>query len=41
LKNTEGIVEKTKAATRLVLNVEMLGQAASVEVDMDNIEVID
>lgn len=41
LKNTEGIVQKTKTTPRLILNVEMLGQAASVEVDMDNIEVID
>jgi len=41
LKNTEGIVQKTKTTARLVLSVEMLGQAASVEVDMDNIEIID
>ncbi|MBN1795131.1 MAG: UpxY family transcription antiterminator [Sedimentisphaerales bacterium] len=41
LKNTEGIVQKTKTSTRLILSVEMLGQAASVEVDTDNIELID
>jgi transcriptional antiterminator RfaH len=41
LKNTEGIVQKTKTSARLILNVEMLGQAASVEVDMDTIEIID
>lgn len=40
LKNTEGIAQKTKTTTRLILNVEMLGQAASVEVDIDNLEII-
>jgi transcription antitermination factor NusG len=36
-----GIVVKTKNAMRLVLQIDMLGQAASVEIDMDMIEVID
>jgi len=37
----EGIVVKTKNVTRLVLQIDMLGQAASVEIDIDMIEVID
>jgi transcriptional antiterminator RfaH len=37
----EGIVVKTKNAIRLVLQVDMLGQAASVEIDIDLIEVLD
>ena len=37
----EGIVVKTKSATRLVLQIDMLGQAASVEIDVDMIEVLD
>ena len=37
----EGIVVRTKKATRLVLQVDMLGQAASVEIDIDMIEVLD
>ncbi len=41
LLDLEGIVVKTKTATRLVLQVDMLGQATSVEVDFDMIEVID
>ncbi len=40
LKNIEGIVQKTKTSARLILQVDMLGQAASVEVDMDLIEPI-
>ena len=36
-----GIVMKTKNAMRLVLQIDMLGQAASVEIDVDMIEVID
>ena len=36
-----GIVEKTSKGTRLVLQIDMLGQAASVEIDIDMIEVID
>ena len=34
-----GIVLKTKSVTHLVLQIDMLGQAASVEVDTDMIEV--
>ena len=41
LLGLEGIVITTKGATRLVLQVDMLGQAASVEIDVDMIEVID
>ncbi len=37
----EGIVITTRGATRLVLQVDMLGQAASVEIDIDMIEVLD
>jgi len=41
LMGLEGIVVKAKNITRLVLQVDMLGQAASVEVDIDVIETID
>lgn len=41
LVDLQGIVLKTKTAMRLVLQIDMLGQAASVEVDSDMIEVID
>ena len=37
----EGVVVRTKNATRLVLQIDMLGQAASVEIDIDTIEVLD
>jgi len=37
----EGIVVKAKNAIRLVLQIDMLGQAASVEIDIDLIEVLD
>jgi len=37
----EGIVVRTRGATRLFLQVDMLGQAASVEIDIDLIEVLD
>ena len=40
LLGTEGIVVQTRQHTRLVLQVEMLGQATSVEIDMDMIELI-
>jgi transcription antitermination factor NusG len=40
LMGTEGIVVTTPRHTRLVLQVEMLGQATSVEIDMDMIELI-
>jgi len=41
LADLRGIVLKTKAVTRLVLQIDMLGQAASVEIDTDMIEVLD
>lgn len=41
LANLQGIVLKTKRTARLVLQIDMLGQAASVEIDTDLIEVID
>jgi transcription antitermination factor NusG len=41
LMGLEGIVVRTRGATRLVLQVDMLGQAASVEIDIDLIEVLD
>ena len=37
----EGVAVKTKNAMRLVLQIDMLGQAASVEIDIDMIEVLD
>jgi transcription antitermination factor NusG len=36
-----GIVMKTKNAMRLLLQIDMLGQAASVEIDVDMIEPIE
>ncbi len=41
LMGTEGIVEQTPNQTRLILQVDMLGQAASVEIAADMIEKID
>jgi transcription antitermination factor NusG len=41
LLGLQGIVVKTRSATRLVLQVDMLGQAASVEIDVDMIEALD
>lgn len=41
LMGTEGIVVQTPKETRLVLQVDMLGQAASVEIAADMIEKID
>jgi transcriptional antiterminator RfaH len=41
LAGLSGIVVKTKNAARLVLQVDMLGQAASVEIDVDMIEPIE
>jgi len=37
----EGIFVRTKTAARLVLQIDMLGQAASVETDFDMIEVLE
>ena len=37
----EGIVIKTKAAARLILQIDILGQAASMDIDTDTIEIID
>jgi transcription antitermination factor NusG len=41
LLGLEGVVTRTRGAMRLVLQVDMLGQAASVEIDMDMIETLD
>jgi len=41
LANLQGIIVKAKNTTRLVLQVDMLGQAASVEIDTDMIEFLD
>jgi len=41
LADLEGIIIKTRTAARLVLQIDMLGQATSVEIDIDMIEVID
>jgi len=37
----EGVVVRSKNATRLVLQIDMLGQAASVEIDIDMMEVME
>ena len=39
LADLEGIVIRTQKAARLVLQINMLGQAASLEVDLDMIEI--
>jgi transcription antitermination factor NusG len=39
LMGLEGVVARARGATRLVLQVDMLGQAASVEIDVDMIEI--
>ena len=41
LADLVGIVVQTKTAMRLVLQIDMLGQATSVEIDADMIEVLD
>jgi transcription antitermination factor NusG len=41
LADLAGIVVRTKTITRLVLQVDILGQATSVEIDADMIEVLD
>ena len=41
LMGIEGIVQEVRQVTRLVLQVNILGQAASMEVDVDMIEPID
>ena len=41
LRNIEGVVKQSRTGARLILNVDMLGQAASVEVDSDLIEIIE
>jgi len=41
LANLQGLIVKAKNATRLVLQVDMLGQAAGVEIDMDMIEILE
>jgi len=41
LADLRGIAVKTKNVTRLVLQVDMLGQATAVEIDTDMIEAID
>jgi transcription antitermination factor NusG len=41
LAGLAGVVITVKGRTRLVLQVDMLGQAASVEVDADSIEIAD
>jgi transcription antitermination factor NusG len=41
LLGLQGVVVKTRGTTRLVLQVDMLGQAASVEIDVDMIETVD
>jgi len=41
LLGLEGVAVRAKGVTRLVLQVDILGQAASVEIDLDMIEVLD
>ena len=41
LMGLEGVVTQTRGTMRLVLQVDMLGQAASVEIDLDMIETLD
>ncbi len=41
LIDTEGIAVKTHTGIRLVLQIDMLGQATSVEIDSDMIEVLE
>ena len=41
LADLQGIVVKTRGTTRLLLQIDMLGQAASVEIDIDMIEILD
>ena len=41
LLGLEGIVLQTRGDTRLVLQIDMLGQAASVEIDIDMIEPVE
>lgn len=41
LTGLHGIFVRTKTATRLVLQVDILGRATSIEIDADMIEVID
>ena len=41
LVDLQGVVLKTRTVTRLVLQIDMLGQAASVEIDTDLIEPIE
>ena len=41
LADMEGIVVQTRNSARLVLQIDMLGQAASVEIDVDIIEVLE
>jgi transcriptional antiterminator RfaH len=41
LTGLKGIVVRTKSAIRLVLQVDILGRATSVEIDADMIEVIE
>ncbi len=40
LADLQGIIVKTKGAARLVLQIDMLGQATSAEIDADMIEVL-
>ena len=41
LADLQGVVVTTRNVTRLVLQIDMLGQAASVEIDAELIEVLD
>ena len=41
LLGLEGVAVRTRGAMRLVLQVDLLGQAASVEIDLDMIETLD
>jgi transcriptional antiterminator RfaH len=41
LADLHGVVVKTRGTARLLLQIDMLGQATSVEIDTDMIEIVD
>ena len=40
LADLQGIIVKTKGSARLVLQIDMLGQATSAEIDVDMVEIL-
>jgi transcriptional antiterminator RfaH len=41
LLGLEGILQQTRTATRLILQIDILGRATSVEIDADMIEIVE